>query len=187
MKGIDSTAFTLSWCVKFLSKHSVVQRELREALKAALLNDLDLDSRRLPSAQDIVTTNIPYLDAFLQETLRFAVTAGSVNRRVTTDTQILGCHVPAGTELVLNTRVLRRPLPVDENLRSFTSREAQEKRQRGGIEGPSGDDLESFNPRRWLYREEDGTDSFDVEALPTLVFSHGIRGCFGKCSSSIVQ
>lgn len=186
MKGIDSTAFTLSWCVKFLSRHAVVQHELREALKSAFFDPPHSDgSRRLPSAQDIVTINIPYLDGFLQETLRFAVTAGSVVRRVTTDTQVLGCHVPAGTELVLNTRVLKQPLPVDENLRSLTSREAKEKRPRGGIEGPSGENLELFNPRRWLYKGEDGTDTFDPEALPTLVFSHGIRGCFGKCLYSL--
>lgn len=123
---------------------------------------------------------MPYLDAFLHETLRFSVTAGSVNRRVTVDTQILGYRVAAGTELVLNTRVLRRPIPCHESLRSASSHEAQEKRARGGIEGPSGDELEKFNPRRWLYRQEDGTEAFDPEALPTLVFSHGVRGCFGK-------
>lgn len=187
MKGIDSTAFTLSWCVKFLARYPGVQHELREALKSAFFGPPASDGQRLPPAKDIVTRNIPYLDAFLHETLRFAVTAGSVVRRVMTDAQILGCHVPAGTELVLNTRVLKKPLPVDENLRSLTSREAQEKRRRGGIEGPSGEDLELFNPRRWLYREGDGPDIFDAEALPTLVFSHGIRGCFGKCSPTIVK
>jgi hypothetical protein len=156
-------------------------------LKSAFFDSPNSDGRRLPSVHDIVTRSIPYLDAFVQETLRLAVTAGSVVRRVTTDTQILGCHVPAGTELVLNTRVLKKPLPIDENLRSLTSREAQQKRPRGGIEGPSGDNLESFNPRRWLYLGEDGKDAFDAEALPTLVFSHGIRGCFGKCSADIDQ
>lgn len=133
----------------------------------------------LPSADAIATQPVPYLDAFLHETLRFAVTAGSVNRRVTVDTQILGYPIAAGTELVMNTRVLQRPPPCDERLRSVTSREAQLKRPRGGIEGPSGDCLDKFNPRRWLYVQDDGSDAFDPEALPTLVFSHGIRGCFG--------
>lgn len=168
----------MSWCVKLLSKHTLVQDNLRTALQAALHHQPDSNFRRAPSAQDIASTEIPYLDAFLHETLRLANTAGSVVRRAAVDTHVLGCRVPAGTELVLNTRVLRPPIPVDENLRSVTCREAQRKRPRGGIEGPSGEDLQAFNPRRWLYRDGD-RDVFDPEALPTLVFSHGTRGCFG--------
>lgn len=189
IKGIDSTAYTLAWCIKFLSRYTKAQDDLRKSLRSAYFGAVsgsESTSRRqglsIPSAEEIATVVVPYLDAFLHETLRFAVTAGSVVRRVTADTQILGCRVAAGTEVVLNTRVLRRPIPCDENLRSVTSREAQEKQPRGGIEGPSGDDLEDFNPRRWLYRQEDGTEAFDPGALPTLVFSHGIRGCFGKLS-----
>lgn len=184
-KGIDSTAYTLAWCVKFLSRYLEIQEELRRALQSAYLGASSISEKGPPSADEIVTKTVPYLDAFLHETLRFAVTAGSVNRRATVDTQILGCRIAAGTEVVLNTRVLRKPLPCDENLRSATCREAQEKRTRGGIEGPSGDALERFDPQRWLYRQEDGSEAFDPEALPTLVFSHGVRGCFGESLMSL--
>ncbi|TLD23974.1 hypothetical protein PspLS_06416 [Pyricularia sp. CBS 133598] len=176
--GIDSTAFTLAWCVKLLSKHQQIQQELRDSLRKAF--GVPTNGRGLPPPHDIASKDIPYLDAFIHETLRMANTAGSVVRRATTNTVVLGCPVPAGTELVLNTRVLKTPIPVEETLRSVTCREAQAKRPRGGIDGPSGHNLEAFNPRRWLYPGPEGRDIFDPEALPTLVFSHGTRGCFGK-------
>ncbi|KAI6470699.1 hypothetical protein MCOR17_003411 [Pyricularia oryzae] len=176
--GIDSTAFTLAWCVKLLTKHQQIQQELRDGLVEAF--GVGDNAQALPSPQDMASRDIPYLDAFIHETLRMANTAGSVVRRATTNTVVLGCSIPAGTELVLNTRVLKTPIPVDESLRSATCREAQAKRPRGGIEGPSGHNLEAFNPRRWLHPQPEGRDVFDPEALPTLVFSHGTRGCFGK-------
>ncbi|KAI6354317.1 hypothetical protein MCOR25_008671 [Pyricularia grisea] len=176
--GIDSTAFTLAWCLKLLSKHQQIQHELRDALKTAF-GDCD-NGESLPPVHDLASKDIPYLDAFIHEMLRIANTSGSVVRRATTDTTVLGCSVPAGTELVLNTRVIKTPISVDETLRSITCREAQTKRPRGGVEGPSGQNLEAFDPRRWLYSDTEGMDVFDPEALPTLLFSHGTRGCFGK-------
>lgn len=163
-----------------LSKHQQIQHELRDALKTAF-GDCD-NGESLPPVHDLASKDIPYLDAFIHEMLRIANTSGSVVRRATTDTTVLGCSVPAGTELVLNTRVIKTPISVDETLRSITCREAQTKRPRGGVEGPSGQNLEAFDPRRWLYSDTEGMDVFDPEALPTLLFSHGTRGCFGKLS-----
>ena len=45
-------------------------------------------------------------------------------------------------------------------------------------------DLDLFEPRRWLLRDENGNEVFDGNALPTLVFGGGFRGCFGKLSTN---
>jgi hypothetical protein len=137
-----------------------------------------------PSTAEIIDTDIPYLDAVVEETVRVSVTAGIIGRRATVDTEVLGCPIPKGTNVILNTR-LSRPLPaekggVSEELRSATSRAAHQKRTRGGLYGYSGKNLDVFEPRRWLTRDESGREVFDAYALPALVFGGGLRGCFGK-------
>ncbi|KAF2758044.1 cytochrome P450 [Pseudovirgaria hyperparasitica] len=176
MAGIDSTGNTLAWCVKFLSLYQSAQNELRKALQSSFSKP-----RSKISATDIIDTDIPYLDAFLQETLRFAVTAGAIVRRTTVDTQILGYHVPAGTDVIMNTRVLKTPRNIPEDLRSPTSRAAYEKNSRSSsINGHAEKSLEIFEPSRWLSRATTGQETFNPHALPTLVFGGGFRGCFGK-------
>lgn len=162
--------------MKFLSLHQDAQSQLRAALKSSL-NDS-------PTASDIIDAKIPYLDAFIEECLRYALTVGAIVRTATIDTQLLGCHIPAGTHIVMNTRIFKRPIPISEDLRSITSQAAQKARPRGGIEGMSGQNLDKFDPTRWLYTNEHGKEAFDADALPNLVFGGGLRGCFGKSSPS---
>ena len=96
------------------------------------------------------------------------------------DTEVLGRRVPAGANIILNTR-FHHPLPkVPEDIRSKSSQAAQEKRLRGGLEGESGRDLDVFEPRRWLTKDEKGKEVFDPNSLPSLIFGGGLRGCFGK-------
>ncbi|KAK3682065.1 cytochrome P450 [Podospora appendiculata] len=131
----------------------------------------------------ILDTDVPYLDAFIEETLRAAATAAIAARIAVVDTEILGCRIPAGTNVLLNTRVLEASThTVDEDMRSPTSRAAQTKRARGGLDGESGLNLDVFEPRRWLVKDEahQGKEVFDKNALPSLVFGGGLRGCFGK-------
>lgn len=47
-------------------------------------------------------------------------------------------------------------------------------------------DLSVFEPRRWLVRDENGGEVFDGNALPTLVFGGGFRGCFGKLATKLL-
>ncbi|KAK0615083.1 cytochrome P450 [Bombardia bombarda] len=116
----------------------------------------------LPSAADIVNTDIPYLDAVIEETVRVVATAGIIARITVVDTEVL--------------------VAVREDIRSATSQAAQAKRTRGGLDGDSGHDLHLFEPRRWLTRDETqgGKEVFDAFALPALGFGGGLRGCFGK-------
>ncbi|KAK0610828.1 cytochrome P450 [Immersiella caudata] len=133
-----------------------------------------------PTSAEISEADIPLLDATIEETVRFSATASITSRRALVDTQVLGYHIPKGATVIMNLRVNKQPLDVDESLRSETSRAAQAKRTRGGFEGPSGRDLEQFEPRRWLAQDATGKEVYDAYALPSLNFGGGFRGCFGK-------
>ncbi len=112
--------------------------------------------------------------------MRLASTATMIPRVATVDTEILGHFVPAGSNIVLNTRFNHARVPVSESIRSPTSRAAQEKRARGGVEGESGRDLDVFEPERWLVQDASGKETFDPYSLPNIIFGGGLRGCFGK-------
>ncbi len=168
--------------MKLIASHPHIQGTLRSALLSSFPSSAADSSP--PSAAQILDADIPYLDAALEETVRVSATAGIVARRATVATTVIGCPVPAGTELVLNTRFARTPISVPEDHRSASSRAVQAKRGAGsgGLDGESGRDLHCFEPRRWLGRGEGGEDVFDASALPSLVFRGGLRGCFGEFS-----
>lgn len=84
----------------------------------------------------------------------------------------------------MNLHINRQPAPVSESKRSATSQEAAVKLGEGnGIQGPAGRNLGSFEPRRWLVTDKTGKESFNAQAITTLAFGGGYRGCIGKCVS----
>ncbi len=110
--------------------------------------------------------------------MRFSITATAVARRTTVDTQVLGCPIPAGTDLIMNLRVFRFDSGVAEERRTASSRAAHSKRLRHWDSATR--DLDAFEPRRWLVRDDSGKELFDVSVLPSIGFAGGLRGCFGK-------
>ncbi len=156
------------------------QTALRRALQAGFAN-----SKSPESAAAILDADIPYLDASIEETVRVAGTAGIIARLVLVDTEILGCRIPKGSNVLLNTRIIYPPQKVAEELRSPTCQAANAKRPRGGLDGDSGRDLNVYEPRRWMTTDENGKEVFDAYALPSLGFGGGLRGCFGKFASFI--
>ena len=175
LAGHDSTASTLAWLVKFMGLHPRAQANLRQAVLAAF------EGTKFPTSSEILEVDIPLLDATIEETVRCSATAAITTRRALVDTQVLGRHIPKGTNVILNLRIDRQPFEIEESQRSETCRAAQTKRPRGGIEGPSGRDLDLFEPRRWLTHDATtGKEVFDAYALPNLTFGGGFRGCFGK-------
>jgi cytochrome P450 len=95
--GLDTTSITVCWGLKFLTAHQRVQEKLHSLLRARYLRAAS--EGNLPSIQEIVKSDIPFLDATIEEIHRLGGTA-SIGTRVTLcDTQILGYHVPKGTDV----------------------------------------------------------------------------------------
>lgn len=152
-----------------------VQSELRSVLKAAF-------SEAIPSVEQILGADLPYLDGVCEETLRLAGTAKAQLRQAVVDTEILGYRVPKGAQIFLNLHINRTPYPADEDTRSVSSRAAGAKFG-DGLKTDAGRDMASFEPRRWLTQDGNtGKWIFNPHALPSLAFGGGLRGCIGKSS-----
>ncbi|KAI1359418.1 cytochrome P450 [Xylaria arbuscula] len=175
--GYDSTASTLSWFVRFMETYPAIQSQLRSILQGKF--------QQLPSVSQIFDTDIPYLDAVCEETFRLAGTSKGNLRQAMMDTEILGYKIPKGAEVLLNMHINASPYPVDDSKRSLSSRTAMAKHGNGFM-GAAGQNLNSFEPRRWL--EEDpvtGREVFNAYSLPSLAFGGGYRGCFGRKLANI--
>lgn len=178
-QGHDSTANALAWFFKFMAAYPVVQNELRTALNSGFLDS------KLPSATDILDTDIPYLEATCEESFRLAGTSKGNVRQALVDTEILGYKIPKGAEVLLNYHINHAPLPVDVSQRSLSSQHARSKHGDCFL-GEAGRDLTVFEPARWLVKDERmGGAKFNAYALPSLAFGGGYRGCFGERGSFI--
>ena len=125
-------------------------------------------------------TSVPYLDATIEETLRYRPTAPIGTRDAVRDTTILGCPVPKGTTIMwifTTSSYIHPAVSVDEDRR--TERSQGEKSQGRAIEWDD-DDIGLFKPERWLKRDETGKTVFDGNAGPTTPFGMGPRSCFGR-------
>ncbi|KAI1394360.1 cytochrome P450 [Hypoxylon trugodes] len=172
--GHDSTACTLSWFFKFMEAYPDAQAELRATLKSAF------PGPDPPSVNDILGTNIPYLDGACEEAFRLAGTAKANLRQALVDTTILGYRIPKGAEIIMNYHINYSPFSVDESTRTSSSQAAATKLG-DGLLGNAGRDIGRFEPRRWLVKDEKtGRETFNAYALPSLAFGGGTRGCFGR-------
>ena len=134
----------------------------------------------MPTASEITKSNIPYLDAFLEETLRRANSVFGVDREASEDTMVLGHLIPKGTMLMLLNKghsFTKPGFPIDESVRSESSQKAAIER---GLREWDADDMEAFKPERWLEKDENGNTVFNSTAGPTIPFGLGLRGCFGR-------
>lgn len=95
--GHETTSTTLCWGFKFLTDYQEVQVKLRSELRSKL--SAAYEAGRYPSAQELVKMDSPYLDATIEEILRCGVTASSHIRMATVDTELLGYHIPKGTDV----------------------------------------------------------------------------------------
>ncbi|KAM0327597.1 hypothetical protein ACHAQA_005890 [Verticillium albo-atrum] len=170
--GHDTTATTLAWGFKFLTDAPDAQASLRKALRAAHPNAAAED--RAPTAKEIYSSSVPYLDAAVEEVLRLGGPVPILDRQCDRATTLLGHAVPKGTTVLIMGRgpsVTSPSLPIPEALRSPTAREIREWDSEG---------MELFAPERWLSTDEAGNTIFDPLAGPGLGFGGGLRGCFGK-------
>ncbi|KAF2152690.1 cytochrome P450 [Myriangium duriaei CBS 260.36] len=178
--GHDTTASTSMWGIKNITDHPEVQSKLRAALHEAYPEAVK--THTLPTAAQISSTDVPYLDAVLEEMVRKALTAPGAMRRAVRDTEVLGHRIPAGIDVFMMNNgpgyLQEDPFAakIPEKMRAKTSRDAKD---RAVPDWPVGD-IGAFKPERWLRMDEGGKEVFDGKAGPTLGFGGGIRGCFGK-------
>lgn len=177
--GADTTSTTSCWGIKFLTLNQGAQTKLRNALRSSFPRAAK--ANETPTIEEITNTTVHYLDAVVEECPRVGLIAPGTVRKALRDTEVLGYHVPAGTDVWLMNNgpgFVMDPIPVNEHERSKTSQASKYKTPAWS------DDLAEFKPERWL--DKDG--NFSPSAGPSNAFGAGPRGCFGKsplkpCSS----
>ncbi|KAK4139716.1 cytochrome P450 [Dichotomopilus funicola] len=181
--GHETVSTTMLWGLKLLGDNQDAQSTLRMALQSA--HSAAMAEKRNPSAMEIAHTNIPYLDAAIEEILRCGPTVPGAMRECMVDTVILGHRIPKGTQVFLFNQgaSFREPtLAVDEKDRSPSCQASAKER---GVREWDPENMDAFRPERWLVQadgssgERDGL-VFDSAAGPTMPFSLGLRACWGR-------
>ncbi|KAI1746834.1 cytochrome P450 [Xylaria castorea] len=179
MAGHDTTATTVAWGIKMLTDNPDAQDRLRAALHAAFFQAFQ--EKRAPTYQELAKTQIPYLDAVIEEVLRHANTIAFVVRQALQDTTVLGHHIPKGTDVFLMANgagYLEPNMDVSDTVGSPGARRSEGK----ALTGTWNDkDIGAFRPERWLKtRPISNAVTFDSTSGPQLAFGLWPRGCFGK-------
>ncbi len=92
MAAHDTSTIALSMMTHFLGRHPEWQERLRAESLALGKETLDYDD----------LDALPSLDLAFKETLRYNSPVGLIFRRTVKDTEVMGYHIPKGTEVVLN-------------------------------------------------------------------------------------
>ncbi|KAJ5462944.1 hypothetical protein N7475_007888 [Penicillium sp. IBT 31633x] len=173
--GHDTSTGSFIWLMRRLLSHPEEQNKIRENLRETY--PTAWAERRLPTAAELIK-HAPYLDAFLEEVLRLNCPVVTIMVQTRMDTVVLGHAVPRDTQVFLNLTGPSLNMPgvsVEETSRSKTSQKHKPARH-------NWDDLdpEALLPERWLRKDAEGKWVFDAASGPTLAFSAGNRGCWGK-------
>ncbi|KAF2120205.1 cytochrome P450 monooxygenase [Lophiotrema nucula] len=171
--GHETTSTTIGWGLKLLADNPHVSSKLRTVLRASFA--LAWSEARQPTMQEIARAHIPYLDATLEEIQRCGGTTPIIDREAVVDTQLLGQHIPKGTNvacLVMGPSMMEPGL-VGEGTRTIHT----DKGTKVKPWDPS--NISSFDPERWI-ADKNGAEVFNPAAGPQLAFGLGARACYGK-------
>jgi cytochrome P450 len=146
LAGEDTTAHTMAWTIWFLSSRPEIQTRWAQEAHAVL------GEERFPGGYDTIG-ELRYGEAALRESMRLKPVAPILGVEPLTDTTLAGTRIPAGTRLVLLTRLA--------GLRAV----------------PRADE---FDPDRWLGDERDGQSSGAPDQKSFLGFGAGPRFCPGR-------
>ncbi|CRG88185.1 Licodione synthase [Talaromyces islandicus] len=174
--GVDTTGSTLMWAIKYLSENQDAQSRLRMSLRDSF--STASEKARKPTVREITKARIPYLEAFLEETFRMAVTIPSHVRTATEDVVVLGHVIPKGTDVFLSINGPGFTSPgfdIDEKKRSESCASLRDGSEQWELK-----DMNLFRPERWLVTDQNGNESVNHSAAPQMLFSLGPRSCFGK-------
>lgn len=175
--GHDTTATTLMWTAKFIGGDPRVQEKLRGVLRGAFGAGAGP-----PTAKQLCTTDIPYLDAVVEEMARRAGTAPGVMRTTVNDTMLLGHRIPAGIDVFMMTNGpgYMAPNTINESIPEHARSPSSQANKDRAIPLWEDGDITAFRPERWIKTNAKGVETFDLHAGPTMQFGGGLRGCFGK-------
>lgn len=108
--GLDVSHASLLWCLLLLAAHPHVQRRLQEEIDTILGNrDHTTEAntkQQVPESHELPTeahkSQMPYMQAFIKETLRFAIPAPFALPHCTTKDAVLdGYYIPKGKYMYL--------------------------------------------------------------------------------------
>ncbi|KAJ6007906.1 hypothetical protein N7540_011882 [Penicillium herquei] len=150
--GHDTTAASLQWSIYALCKHPDVQLKLREEVRA---NFPSISSTALGNTIASVIDNLPYLNAFCNEVLRFYPAVSRTIRQAVRDTTIVGKFIPKGAMIVLSPKVINQ------------------------METLWGPDAGIFNPERFLGPGKANTGGA-TSNFANMKFLHGSRSCIAQ-------
>ena len=178
--GHETTSQTIMWILKILSDHPAVQSKLRTELRNTY--SAAMADGRVPTAKEVATMPIQYLDACIEEFMRWRTAGPMTSRTSTTDAVILGHVVPKGTRIMMMSSgggVLTPAHKIPDSIRSPAYQSAGGGKI-GSWDESIPEDMAAFNPDRWLKTEVDGSKVFDATLGPQMGFGAGPRGCFGR-------
>lgn len=180
MAGHESSSSTLIWALKYLTNHPELQKKLRDTLHKA--HEVAFKEKRPPTVDEIIHTQIPFLDAVMDEVLRFGTPIPFLARDAELDTEILGVHIPKGTVVFTHTLGPSMMTPPVEGIDSKSRYPSSDGSRTGEW---AADDMSKFRPERWLketVNNETGEKEYvyDPNSGPFLAFGLGQRGCFGR-------
>ena len=144
--GVDTTSNTMQWVLYMMAKNPDKQDILRQEV-LSVLGDTTL-------ATSTTLAQMPYLKAWVRETLRLYPVLFGIPRRSAENMILSGYLIPRGSQVEFLTHVMGR----DEKL--F-------------------EDAEAFRPERWL-RKKGAIPTDTAEAFSSIPFGFGTRMCVGR-------
>ncbi|KAL9957729.1 hypothetical protein ACROYT_G034665 [Oculina patagonica] len=145
--GVDTTSNTMQWMLYMMAKNPNKQEILRQEV-LSVLRDTTL-------ATSTTIARMPYLKAWLRETLRLYPVLCVIPRQPVEDLILSGYLIPGGTAQV---EFLSHIMGRDEKV--F-------------------EDAEAFKPERWL-RKKEVILTEAAEAFSSIPFGFGTRMCLGR-------
>ncbi|KAI0968932.1 cytochrome P450 [Xylaria arbuscula] len=151
--GHETTSSALSWACYLLSKHPEYQDKLREEIRQALPDDMEIDkSTDLAS----ILEPLPYLNGIMNETLRLYPTVPLTMREAVRDANLAGQVIPKGVTVVLSMWQINRSPDL------------------WGLEAGE------FRPERWITSGKPNSNGGANSNYEFLTFLHGPRSCIGQ-------
>ncbi|KAI1337269.1 cytochrome P450 [Xylariaceae sp. FL0016] len=196
MAGHETTSTALAWMVRHLAgDRTRAQSRLRSAVRDA--HAAAYGERRQLRLDEATGVRVPYLDAFVEESLRLSAAVPVVAREAMRDTVLAGRWVPRGTRIYvalsgpgineagvsLRSEGPEGTGPEEEEKKEEEEESRRKARSKQNIPCEWDPSLppDEFHPERWLRRQgENGKVVFDGRAGPSLAFGAGLRACFGR-------